>query len=270
MRGVAAALLVGAAIPASGAPAALRVCSDPNNLPFSNAKGEGFENRIAELVARAWGTTVAYTWWPQRRGFFRHTLDAGVCDVVMGVPAEFDEELATTPYYRSTYVFVTRADRDLAIRSFDDTRLRSMAIGLEMVGEDYANAPPAHALARRGIFANVLGYSVFADYSQPNPPARVIDAVAAGRVDVALAWGPLAGYFSRREPVPLRVTPVSPPVDGPYPFTFAISMAVRKGDAERRRALDRFIATHRPEIDRILAEFGVPRAEEPPAGGSGR
>jgi mxaJ protein len=263
-------MLFGAAVALPAAPAPLRVCSDPNNLPFSNVKGEGFENRIAELVARESGTTVAYTWWPQRRGFFRHTLDAGLCDVVMGVPAEFDDALATAPYYRSTYVFVTRADRDLSVRSFDDARLRSMSIGLEMVGEDYANAPPAHALARRGIFGNVVGFSVFADYSQPNPPARVIDAVAAGRVDIGLAWGPLAGYFARREPVPLRVTPVSPPFDGPYPFTFAISMAVRKGDAERRRDLDRFIASHREDIERILAEYGVPRAPEPPAGGSGR
>ena len=172
----------------------LRVCADPNNLPFSNEREEGFENRLAELLARELGAErVEYTWWAQRRGFFRNTLNAGLCDVVMGVPSSVELAATTRPYYRSTYVFVTRADRGLDIRSLDDEALRRVRVGVSIIGDDYANAPPAHALAQRGIVGNVVGFSVYGDYAQPNPPARIVEAVAAGDVDVAVVWGPLAG-----------------------------------------------------------------------------
>src|SRR6185369_8390665 len=122
----------------------LRVCADPNNLPFSNEKQEGFENRIAALVARELGMKVEYTWWAQRRGFLRHTLNAQRCDVVMGTPAHMEMLLPTRPYYRSTYAFVSRTDRHLALHSFDDKALRSLKIGVQLVGDDYTNTPPSH------------------------------------------------------------------------------------------------------------------------------
>jgi len=129
-----------------------------------------------------------------------------------------------------------------------------------MIGDDFNNTPPAHALATRHIIQNVKGYSVYGDYSQPNPPARVIDAVASGDIDVAVAWGPLAGYFARHEPVALDLTPVSPQIDLPFlPFVFDISMGVRRGEDSLRDQLNAIIARRKPEIDRILDDYGVPR-----------
>jgi quinoprotein dehydrogenase-associated probable ABC transporter substrate-binding protein len=260
---LALALVVFAAAGVNTAPLApLRVCSDPNNLPFSNDRREGFENRIAEIVARDLGRPLEYFWQPQRRGFIRTTLNANRCDVVMAVPAEFDAVLTTRPYYRSTYVFVARADRALHVKSLDDPRLRTMRIGIQITGDDYDNPPAAQALASRHIVQNVRGYTVYGDYSRPNPPRTLIDAVATGAVDVAVAWGPLAGYFARREPVRLETTPVSPSADGRFVrFVFDIAMGVRRGDRELTGALDGAIVRRRGDIRRVLGEYGVPLVE---------
>jgi mxaJ protein len=244
------------------APAPLRVCADPNNLPFSNGRGEGFENKLAEMLASDLGTRVEYTWWAQRRGFVRNTLGAGQCDVVMGVPTRFELAATTRPYYRSSYVFVTRRDRGLRLYSLDDERLRRLRIGVQMIGDDFANSPPAHALSARGVVKNVVGYSVLGDYSRPNPPARVVEAVARGDIDVAVVWGPLAGYFAGRQAAALELSPVTPQIDTPSrPFAFDISMAVRRGDSGRRQLLDDFIVRRRVEIDRLLAGYGIPRVD---------
>jgi quinoprotein dehydrogenase-associated probable ABC transporter substrate-binding protein len=237
----------------------LRVCADPNNLPFSNQRREGLENRLAELIAGEVGATVRYTWWPQRRGFIRNTLAAGKCDVVMGTTTGADRVLTTRPYYRSSYVFVYRKDRHLNVRSLDDPALRKLRIGVQLVGDDYANTPPVHALSRRGIVGNLVGYSVFGDYSQENPPARIIDGVVAGDVDLAVAWGPLAGYFAKRSGVALDVIPVSPAIDPPaLRFTFDISLAVRPGDEKLKQELEGVLDKKQAEINRILTEYGVP------------
>jgi mxaJ protein len=254
------AILVGAAgLLAVSVPArVLRVCSDPNNLPFSNQRLEGFENRLAELVARDMDAEVAYTWHAQRRGFLRNTLNAGECDVVMGIPASYELALATRPYYRSSYVFVTR--RGLTVRSFDDPVLRRVQIGVQLVGDDYANAPPAHALAARGVVGNVHGYSVYGDYRRESPPAAVVEAVARGEVDVAVVWGPLAGWAARRQPVPLEIVPVSPQIDLPFlPFVFDIAMGVRRADTALKEELDAILERRKPEIDALLDEYGAPR-----------
>ena len=239
----------------------LRVCADPNNLPFSNKRGEGFENRVMEILAQDLGATVTYTWWAQRRGFLRNTLKAGLCDVVPGVPASMETLRTTAPYYRSTYVFVARTDEP-AITSLDDVMLREGKVGVQLIGDDGWNTPPAHALARRGIVDNVRGYTVYGDYRLPNPPARIVDAVANGEIDIAIVWGPLGGYFAAREPVALRITPVHPERDGAMlPMVFDIAMGVRKEDEALKQDLERALDHRRTEVDAILAAYGVPRVD---------
>jgi mxaJ protein len=250
---------------ASTQAAELRVCADPNNLPFSNAKGEGFENKIVDLVAKDMGETVSYTWWAQRRGFVRNTLKAGLCDLWPGVATAVDMLETSRPYYRSGYVFVTRADRDLKITSFDDAQLRKLKIGVQMVGNDAMNTPPAHALARRGIIDNVRGYMLYGDYEKPNPPAAIVDAVAKGDIDVAVVWGPLAGYFATKEPAPLTLTAVTPAIDGAqWPMVFDISMGMRRHERPFEDKINEILEQERPRIGAILAEYHVPRTDAPP------
>jgi mxaJ protein len=257
--GCVAAVLTALAYTAAPRPA-LRVCSDPNNLPFSNDRGEGFENRIADLLAAEMGLELQYFWWAQRRGFARNTLNAGACDVVVGVPTEYELASTTRPYYRSSYVFVYRQAGGLRPGSLDDPILRSARIGVHLIGDDGANVPPAHALARRGIVSNVTGFSIYGNYTEPNPPARLVEAVARGEIDVAIAWGPLAGYFARRQPVPLEITPLQPEGDGPsLPFAFDIAMGVRRRDHELRERLDAILTRRATDIHAILDSFGVPR-----------
>lgn len=254
-----AALLFVCALQLSAAPP-LRVCADPNNLPFSNQRGQGFENRIAQLVARDLRRKVSYYWFAQRRGFVRNTLNAHQCDVIIGVPSSFDLALTTRPYYRSTYVFVTRRDRKLRIASLDDPQLRTLKIGVQIIGDDYASSPPAHALANRGVVNNVAGYLVYGDYREESPTRRIVEAVANGEVDVSAVWGPTAGYFIRRSRVPLVATPVLPQIDVPFlPFVFDIAMAVRRSDAALRDELDAILVRREREIDAILRDYGVPR-----------
>jgi mxaJ protein len=254
------ALVVAAAAGGLGGtePRVLRVCSDPNNMPFSNQREEGFENRIAAVLAAELRAKLEYVWWAQRRGYVRNTIKAGLCDLYVGVPAAMETMAVTKPYYRSTYVFVQRRGTP-HVQSLDAPALRKLRIGVQLVGDDYANTPPAHALARRGIVANVRGYSVVGDYAQPDPPSRIIDAVSAGEIDIAVAWGPMAAYFARKQPVPLQVTPVHPRSDGSLPFVYDISMGVRRGEHEFKSQIEHAIAKHSAEIRHILDEYGVPQ-----------
>ncbi len=242
----------------------LRVTSDPNNLPFSNEKREGFENKLAELIAKELGAELRYSWRAQRRGFFRETLKEDRADLVLGVPAHFDMALTTAPYYRSSYVFVYRKDRNLGLHSLDDSALHKLKIGVQMIGNDATNTPPAHALAHRGIVDNVVGYTLYGDYREPNPPARIVDAVVKGDIDVAVVWGPLAGYFAKHASVPLEVVPVSPAADPNLPFTFSIAMGVRKNDKALHDEIDAVLQRKHKEIEAILDEYGVPRVADPP------
>ncbi|MBA3887255.1 MAG: quinoprotein dehydrogenase-associated putative ABC transporter substrate-binding protein [Acidobacteria bacterium] len=252
-------MLVSAASTAAAPPRVLRVCADPNNLPFSNEREEGFENRLADLVAVDLRATVEYTWWAQRRGFVRNTLRAGECDVIMGVPSSYELARPTRPYYRSSYVFVSRASSGIDIRSFDDPALQDLRIGVHIIGDDYANAPPAHALSARGMITNVVGYSIYGNYAEPNPPARLVEAVSRGDIDLAVVWGPLAGYFAARQPERLNLVPVSPEVDLPFlPFVFDISMGVRREDAALQEQLDRILVRRAAEIDALLDAYGIP------------
>jgi mxaJ protein len=237
----------------------LRVAADPNNLPFSNQRLEGFENKIAELIARELHARLEYVWHAQRRGFFRETLKHGDADLVMGVPSHFDMALTTAPYYRSSYVFVRRKAAPVKVTSLDDPQLRKLKIGVQLIGDDGSDTPPAHALAARGIVNNVVGYTLYGDYATQNPPARIVEAVANGDIDLAIVWGPLAGYFARNAKVPLELTPVSPQSDGPLRFAFDISLGVKRSDPELKKQLDQFLAQHQAEINVILDRYHVPR-----------
>ena len=241
---------------------ALRVCADPNNLPFSNDRGEGFEIEIAELIGRDLHRPVEYTWWAQRRGYIRNTLRAGSCDLILGIATDVDMLQTTAPYYRSTYVFVYRKDGGLRIDSLDSPELRTLRVGVQIIGDDYTNTPPAHALARRNIIRNVRGYRVLDDYAQPNPPARIVEAVANGEIDVAVVWGPLAGYFASKVNVPLEIVPVTPQVDAPsLPLVYDVSMGVRRGDDALRSKVEAALRRNKQAIDDILTRYGVPRVD---------
>lgn len=240
--------------------AALRVCADPNDLPYSNRAEQGFENKLAQMLGRSLDKRVEFVWRIQGSKFLRD-LYAGQCDVVMGLPTADRAYgvLATEPYYRSAYVLVYRADAPYRLKSLDDPRLHILRIGVHSVGADDAYLPTGTALARRGITRNVRNYKLFEDYyKRANPSSNLINAVADGDIDVALAWGPLAGYFATREPVKLTVVPLVH-AHTVLPFQFSISMAVRHGDTALRDKLNAFLAGHRSAIHTLLADYGVPQ-----------
>jgi len=260
---LALAVAAAAALPCGAAERTLRVCAEPDNLPLSSEHEIGFENRIARLLADELGARLVYEWQPQRRGFVRKTIGAGLCDVWIGVPAGFERLLTTRPYYRSRYVFVTRAEDGPAPHSLDDPMLRRKIVGVQLIGDDAANAPPAHGLARRGIVENVRGFMVYGDYRTAAPLAPIVEAVARRDIDVAIVWGPLA-YFAARQPVPLHVTPIEPgALDEGLPFAFGIAMGVRRKDEELRQHIQAAIEKLQPKIDAIMAEYGVPRVDPP-------
>ena len=235
----------------------LRVCADPNNLPFSNARSEGFENKLAELVGRDLHKSVRYVWTPERENFINKTLAKGECDVVIGAPEGLEGLDATRPYYASTYAFVYRSDRKLKLNALKDARLKRLKIGVHLLGD--AETPAMQALSREGIVQNVVGFMILGDYAKANPPARLIEAVEKGDVDVALVWGPLGGYFAKHSPVPLEVVPIADAKEfAPLIFTYRIAMGVRQGDAALKAALDGVIARREGEIRNLLANYGVP------------
>jgi mxaJ protein len=234
----------------------LVVCADPDSLPFSRQDGTGFENRIAELVAQDLGARLVYRWQPLRRGVVRKTLGAGLCDVLMGVPADPAGLATTIPYYRSSYALVTRKDWGAPIGSFDDARLRTSRVGVPLIGADGAAAPPALALARQGVVDNVTGFPV---YGALPIAQRMVDALADGEIDIALVWGPTAGYYARRAKVPIELAPA--PDDGSVPESFAIAIAVRDDERVLRDDINTALARGRSRIDAVLTEYGVPLQE---------
>jgi mxaJ protein len=235
----------------------LRVCADPQNMPFTNQKREGFDNKIADVIARELGDSVSYAWWPSRRGYLRNTLSAGTCDLVIGVPIGFDPVATSKPYYRSTYYIVSRADKKLGIASLDDARLKKLRVGVNLLDGDYTNTPPAHALSAHGISGpGVVGFPGF--YDEEHQPGEIIDSLAKGYIDVALVWGPIAGYFAKKSGVPMTLTalPDSDSVD--LPFAYSVAIGTRRSDRELRSLIDEILVRKKPEIDRILMEYNVP------------
>ena len=235
----------------------LRVCADPNNLPFSNSAEEGFENKIVKLIADHLRRPLEYVWRAQRRGFVREGLNAGECDLVAAIPSGAPMALTTRPYYRSTYVFLSKPGEP-PVSSLDDPSLRTLKIGVQLIGDNGMNSPPAHALARRGIVENVHGFMVYGDYRNDHPLSEIVDAVASGEVDVAAVWGPVAGYFAREENPPLVVTPINSTVEARVPMTFDISMGVRRTDKELKAEVESALSSLAPQINAILASYGVP------------
>lgn len=245
-----------ATLPLHAEPApALRVCADPDNLPFSHANGSGFENQLAALLADEMGAELEIAWLPQWRGFVRKGITEGACDVLMGVPAGFERVATTRPYYRSSYAFVQRADAAPPLLDFGDPRLAALRIGVQLVGNDLAATPPGHALALHHAVKRVQGFPVLG--AQP-AAERIVQAVAQGGLDAGLVWGPGAGWFARHSPVPMRVDLAQPPADLPLPFSFAIAVGVRQGDEALLRQLDQAIARRHADIDALLRAHGVP------------
>jgi len=237
----------------------LTACADPNNLPFSNRAGEGFENKLAEMIASDLHAKLDYVWWAQRRGYVRNTLGETKCDFWPGIGSNVEMVATTRPYYRSSYMFVTRAGAHLAGLTLDDPRLTKLRIGVQMIGDDASNSPPAHALADREIIGNVRGYMLYGDYRKPNPPSEIVGAVERGDVDVALVWGPLAGYFAARSPVPLRVEPVTPWfAEMQWPMQFDISVGVQKDNQKLLKQIDQVLDRRSGEIGKLLAQYHVP------------
>ena len=238
-------------------PGVIRVCADPDNMPLSNQKGEGFEQKIAELVAKEWNAKIEYAWWPVRRGFFARALNGRYCDVAIQAPAGFDMAAVTRPYFRSGYVFVTRKDSGLDIRSLADPRLKKLKIGVNLLNSDAENTPPAMALSRYGVVGNLIGFSTF--YTDAERPEDIVNAVAKKDIDLAIVWGPIAGYFAKVSPVPLSLVPLAERDSlSDFPFRFDIGMGVRRRDRVLRDSLQTVLDRRAPEIQAILKDYGVP------------
>jgi len=238
----------------------LRVCADPNNLPFSNQNEQGLENKLAQIVAHDLSADLKYVWFSEHKNFLKHSLNAGLCDAVLGIPVDVEDALTTRPYYRSSYVTVTKADRNLKIQSLYDPHLKDLRIGLHLVDNDYA--PPGHLLAAEGLSGQLVGYTLYGAYGEVNPPARLIEAVDQGQIDVAIAWGPLAGYFAKKMPGRLSIEPVSPTRFQMIPFTYAIGVAVRKGNVELQSAIQQVLDRECQSVRALLKEYAIPSLEE--------
>ena len=247
---------------AYASPPDLWVCADRSNLPYSNDSRQGFENKLALMVARDLGRTLHYVWWPASPTFASKIFRRGACDIIMGVPSKaYDLAEPTEPYYTSSFVFVTRRERNLRISSFDDPVLRTVRIGLPVV--DDGATPAAHELAQRGLIRNVVGYNPYGDLSKANQPAELVKAVARGDIDVAIAWGPLAGYFAQQSSVPLQLTPIcTSRKPGSLPQVFSISIGVRPGEEDLRARLNSELALRRNQIHQLLLSYGVPLLQQ--------
>jgi quinoprotein dehydrogenase-associated probable ABC transporter substrate-binding protein len=233
----------------------LRVCADPANMPFSNQKGEGFENKLADLVGKVLKIPVSYYWFPQATGFIRKTLGEKNCDIVMGY-AQGDELVQNTNhYYSSAYVLIVHPDSDLAdVQSLDDPRLKGKKIGV------IAGTPPATNLAVNGLMGNVRPFQLMVDRRFFSPAEDMVTQVSGHELDAGILWGPIGGYYAKQSKVPLKVIPLVKEKQGPR-MIYRITMGVRQSDQEWKRQLNRLIGEHQKEINAILDEYGVPLVE---------
>jgi quinoprotein dehydrogenase-associated probable ABC transporter substrate-binding protein len=240
-------------------PKVLRVCADPANLPFSNDKGEGFENKLAELLAAKLHKSIAYAWYPQSTGFVRNTLGARRCDLIPGFPQGDELVQNTNPYYRTAYALVVRPDSDLAdVDTLGDPRIKEKRIGI------VAGTPPATYLAVYGEMAKAKPYPLVVDTRVDSSAQAMIKDLASGEIDAGVLWGPMAGYYAKQANPPMRVTLLLKEPAGPRfpPLTFRMAMGVRASDQNWKRDLNRLIAENQAEINQLLTEFGVPLLDE--------
>lgn len=234
---------------------ALRVCADPNNLPFSDEKQEGFENKIADVMADALGLKLDYTWFPQVIGFVRNTLQAHRCDLVMGTVAGDEIMQTTNPYYFTTYVMAYRSDKGLALQSLQDPKLTRLSLGV--VGA----TPPSDLLVRHDLMAHTKPYQLTIDTRAEAPAHQMIQEVVDGTVDVGLLWGPIAGYYRKHDQLPLTLVPINEEPGAPR-MKYHIAMGVRGNEPEWRRRINAVILQRQPEIIAILRDYGVPLLNE--------
>jgi quinoprotein dehydrogenase-associated probable ABC transporter substrate-binding protein len=237
-------------------PEVFRACGDPRNLPFSNEKGEGFENKLAELFAAKLGKKLGYTYFPQATGFVRNTLGSHRCDVIMGFPQGSDLAQVTVPYYRTTYALVSKPGSGFeGVNALDDPKLKEKRIGV------VAGTPPSTNMAINGLMAHVKPYPLTIDTRVDSSAQAMIDDIARGDIDCGILWGPMAGYFASRSNPALIVAPLLKETMGP-PLIYRIGMAVRPSDQEFKRTLNKLIAENQMEINKLLLSYDVPLLDE--------
>jgi quinoprotein dehydrogenase-associated probable ABC transporter substrate-binding protein len=237
-------------------PKVLRVCADPRNLPFSNDKGEGFENRLGELFAGKLQKKLDYMYFPQASGFVRMTLAAHRCDVIMGFPQGDDLVQGTNPYYRTAYALVARQGSGLdEVATLGDERLKGKHIGI------VAGTPPATNMAANGLMADAKSYPLMIDTRIDSSAEAMIDDLVKGKIDAGILWGPIAGFHAGKANPPLHITPLVKETTGPR-LVYRIGMGVRPADQNWKRLLNRLIQENQPAINKILLDFGVPLLDE--------
>jgi quinoprotein dehydrogenase-associated probable ABC transporter substrate-binding protein len=237
-------------------PKVLRVCADPSNLPFSNDKGEGFENKIVELLAEKLHKTLAYVWYPQATGFVRNTLGAHRCDLIPGFPQGDELVQSTNPYYRTAYALVIKPNSGLDdLDTLSDPRLKDKRVGI------VAGTPPSTYLAANGLMRKAKPYPLVVDTRVDSSASAMVRDLTSGEIDIGVLWGPMAGYYAKEAGPPMRVNLLLKESGGP-PLVFRIGMGVRPTDQNWKRLLNRLIAENRAELNRLLAGFGVPLLDE--------
>ena len=234
----------------------LRVCADPASLPYSNQAGEGFENKLAEMIAKKLDKTLAYTWYPQSPGFVRNTLRARKCDVIMGMPQGGDLVTTTSAYYRTAYAMAFKPGTGLdGIETLSDPRLKTKKIGI------VAGTPPATNLAVNGLLGNAKPYTLVVDTRVENSPKSMMEDLAKGEIDVAVLWGPFAGFYAKQSATPVTVVPLVKETAGPKEI-YRIGMGIRGADVEWKRLLNKLTAEMQPEINSLLRDYGMPMLDE--------
>ncbi|SNB78428.1 PQQ-dependent catabolism-associated CXXCW motif protein/quinoprotein dehydrogenase-associated probable ABC transporter substrate-binding protein [Arboricoccus pini] len=231
---------------------AFRVCADPSYLPFSDDQDGGFENKLADLFAHELGVPVAYTWYPRSQGFTRVTLRSRNCDVVMGVVSGDDQMQSTNPYYRTTYVLVYRQGEEARFGSMDAPGMATGKIGY------VAGTPPSNLLLKRGLLAHATSYALLVDTRVDNPGRDMVADLAAGKIDVALLWGPIAGYWAKQSKVPLALTPIPSDPRAGERMDYRIALGIRRNEPTWKHDLERLLRRLQPQITAILTDYGVP------------
>lgn len=234
----------------------LRVCADPDNMPFSDSTGAGFENKLAELMATTWNSKLEYVWWAAPRGMMR-MLNGFYCDVTLQMPVLSDMAGVTRPYYRTSYVLIQRKDAPHQVTGLDDPALKTMKIGVHLYASDGENSPPAMALSSHGVVGNLVGFPT-TYIGGLNHPEDIVKAVQDRSIDAAFVWGPIAGYYAQRIGADLVLTPIENDTVSRIPFSYSMGMATRRRERQFKDSLEKFLSSKGPEIQALLKQYGIP------------